>query len=1225
MFFLRKNLYYIVLFCLLVGNNSCKHNNFFNTNKQGKKSHAKVTPLTAQSSNTTDDEAEEKLEASIQFAKHDLKMMRDPALGFVPSQRLLSAYQTQQDIIHQANLSVQDIAWQSLGPNNQAGRSRCIMLDKNDATGNTMFAASVSGGLWKCTNINSTNPTWRPVNDFLDNLAITYIAQDGNNPQIMYLCTGETGYGNIDAVRGLGVFKSVNGGITWAQIPATANSNFYQCFKIAVHPNGNILVGTTKGLFTSTNNGVSFTKVLGAGMGIVNAGSNYCYDIDIDNNGIVFATLYSSIHKSTNGGQTFANGPYLPIFAGRIELEVSKADPNYVYALVELNNKVYGILKSINGATTWSSKPEPVDADINIPATDFSRLQAWYDLAIATDPTDKDVVYIGGINIFKSTNGASNWQQISHWYGGYANQYVHADQHMMLFNPTNPHIMYFANDGGVYRTTNRQAAIPTITDIGNNLATTQFYACAIHPQANKNYFLAGAQDNGTHLFTKNTAQSTYQVTGGDGMFCHIDANEPNIQFTAYQFSNINRSTDGGNNWTTFFETGGSFINPTDYDDVNNIMYLSNGAGSIKRWDDAATGNSFTEFILPIDFYFSTISAIKVSPNNPTTVYVGSDDGKLLRITNANSSNPNFTIITNGIPTGFISCIDVEKGNENHLITTLSNYGVASVWRSTNNGNAWQNIEGNLPDMPIRWALINQLQPTQVLLATELGVWSTDNVAATNVNWVITNSNLANVRVNMLQQRTSDGVIIAATHGRGLFLSASFAPPKADFDAQETPIVQLGAPITLTSTSNGATNWLWHFGDGTTATTETATHTYTAAGVYNVSLTINNGSISTVKNSFVQVLPYLSTPYKLANGGNFETNTNHFGMHAIHSGGWFLGKSNIPEKAGTTSGNNAWVTSLTGNYFNNEVSYLYTPSFNFTNTGLYILKFKGKFSFLPEDGFNVEYTTDSGRNWALVNFGMQASWYNNLNNNPYNINAFSLNTPYFTNAANNFTQYSADVAALAGNKAVAFRFVLKTNSTNTSAGAAIDDFEILSTATILAPNTNNSLTAKLTNYGGLLHWQTNTQPILNCVIERSANNQKFTTIATVNNINTNSLQSYTDTALLQQRTNIVWYKVKINYANNTSAYTNTVQLSAKTNNSNGLIITQNPAQQQLLINSSVAINNVYIVNSIGQNIFAKQYNGQTNITIPLQVPAGNYIVIIQTQNGQQQAKKIYLSH
>ncbi|MCY7292544.1 MAG: hypothetical protein LH615_10230, partial [Ferruginibacter sp.] len=433
--------------------------------------------------NTSNDNEKIPLKDRMDLAwAQEKEMTKDLSLGYVPTNRLISGWEFSKTNTASRAGALNNVNWFELGPKNCGGRTRAVCVDLNDATRKTVFVGSVGGGLWKTTDITQVEPSWQPVNDFFGNVAITSIAQDPLNNQNIYFSTGE-GYGNIDAIRGLGIWKSADAGATWSQLAATNNSNFYYNQKVIVNAAGVLFVSSSAGLFRSANGGSSFTKVLGTGLGIAGAASNFCYDVEVAANGDVYASLNSSLHKSTNGGLAWSAALPIGITASRIEIATAPNDANYVYVLCESGTVVSGIALSTDGGVSFTAKTEPVDADPGTPATDFSRGQAWYDLTIAVDPNNRDAIFVGGIDFFKSGNGGNTWQQISHWYGGFGFQEVHSDMHNIIFNPGSSSIAYFLNDGGIYRTTNAEATIPTLTSKESNYNTTQFYACAMDPTA----------------------------------------------------------------------------------------------------------------------------------------------------------------------------------------------------------------------------------------------------------------------------------------------------------------------------------------------------------------------------------------------------------------------------------------------------------------------------------------------------------------------------------------------------------------------------------------------------------------------------------------------------------------------------------------------------------------------------------------------------------------------
>ncbi len=1001
--------------------------------------------------------------------QQEVEMTKDPALGFVPKDRLIPAYEYKKSL-SKINGPLTNVNWVERGPDNVGGRTRAIMVDPNDGTKNTVYSAGVAGGLWKTTNISASSPNWQPVDDFFGNLAITSLAYDPSNTNIFYFATGE-GYYNADAVRGFGVWKSTDGGGTWNQLSSTTGSNFNYCQKIIVTNSGTVLVATRSGgVQRSTDGGTTWSKVLGSGF---SGASNFAYDIEIAANGDVFASLSGSIHKSTSDGASFGSALTIPISADRIELATAESDANYVYALVELSSVVNGILRTTNGGTTWTSRSEPSDDDTNISATDFSRGQAWYDLTIEVDPNNRDVLYVGGIDLFKSTNSGNTWSQISHWYGGFGYQEVHADQHIILFETGNSDVIYFGNDGGIYRTTNGTAGVPTISRKEFNYNTTQFYACAMHPDALSNHFLAGAQDNGSHKFSTEGINSTVEVTGGDGAFTHIDQDQSQYQWTSYVYSNYRRSTDGGNTFTNInFGNTGRFINPTDYDNSNNRFYGAWSAGRYLYWSNPQSGSSYSSRSVSA-FGGGTVSAVTVSPNTNNRVFFGIGNGRVVRVDNAHLSSLTGTYINSGagMPSGYVSCIAVENGNDNHLLVTYSNYGVNSIWETTDGGTTWTSVEGNLPDMPVRWALFNPTSSSQALIATELGVWSTDNLNGSSTLWGASNTGLANVRTDMLQIRTSDNLVIAATHGRGLFSSDVFTTTTAQFGADKL-ITYIGESIQFTDASYKATSWQWDFGDGNNSILKNPQKSYSTSSKFTVTLTINSGADSQIKTDYIHILPYGGTPYLPADGGNFESNLNSFATENVNGTPFELGNSSVTGKNGTKSGVNSWVTGLTGNYVNNSHSILYTPVYNFATAGTYTIRFWSRFDTENQwDGFRVEYSTNKGSSWNILG-AVSANWYNFANTSQ--ATSFPINEPYFTGNNSTWTEYSTDISSLAGNSNVSFRFVFKSDGSVTSPGVAIDDFQVDGPS-------NNPLPVELVSFTGTfvkdkvrLKWRTETE-------------------------------------------------------------------------------------------------------------------------------------------------------
>ena len=714
----------------------------------------------------------------------------DPATGTVPRERLVVAQQYAQRLV--ADLANQRptagsltlTQWTERGPANIGGRTRALLVDAADPTGNTVWCGSVGGGLWKTTNglAGATATTWQSVDNFFSNLAITTLVADPRNANTMYFGTGE-GFLNADAIRGQGIWKSTDHGVTWMQLASTSGANFQYVQKLLVHPTtGDLYAGTRNGLFRSADGGSTWLKVLGAGTGAV---VDRIGDIEVAADGKLFATAgigqTDGIYRSATGNagswtklNTLTDSGLPTTGYERIELACAPSRARRVYAVMESTTTggILNLYRSDDGGDTWVTMTQPGGT-----AATLASSQAWYDLTLGVSPTNPDLIYAGGLDMWRSTTAGDDpviWTKVSSWTAATTSPgYLHADHHAVVF--ATPDICYFGNDGGVSVSTNAAVAspaTPTFSTRVGGLNITQFYACAVHP-TNVDYFLAGAQDNGTQRFNGAGTVNTTVATGGDGAFCFIDEDEPQYQFTSYVYSQYRRSTNGGTSFsnTNISSTLGSFINPTDYDSRSNAMYGGYGTNAMFRWLNATTTAATTATALPLPGAGS-VTHVTVSPGVLDRVYVGTNSGRVLRVDSAQNVAPRAPIITEikGAFAGSVSAVAVDRTNEQHLVVTYSNYGVVSVWETTNGGTTWRNVEGNLPDMPIRWALFDPADGTRVLLATELGVWATDDLSVSTVSWLPANTGLANVRVDMLRMRTSDKQIAAATHGRGLFTS-----------------------------------------------------------------------------------------------------------------------------------------------------------------------------------------------------------------------------------------------------------------------------------------------------------------------------------------------------------------------------------------------------------------------------------------------------------------------
>lgn len=736
------------------------------------------------------EEKEKKAEGRSEF---EFMRIKDLKTNEIPIERLMTARKVAKRKLRQKD-AIDNINWVERGPNNVAGRTRAIIVDKNDASGNTIWAGAVAGGLWKSTDAGTT---WSNIDDFFSNIAIVSLVQDPSNYNVMYFGTGE-GLGGIDAVRGLGIWKTSNGGASWSQLPATDNNeNFDYVNKLVVDADGVLYAATGSrycnagGIMVSSDGGSNFSKFADPDHCGNTAGPAYhgneCTDVEVATNGHIYAAFgqygdNDGIYKSINSGTSWSLVYTSESNESRIELATAPSDSDVIYALIENTDSggVPKIKKSTDGGVSWVSKATPSFNDCGTIRSDWTRGQDWYDLICAVDPNNSDRVLIGGVDMFSSSNGGNSWTQESLWCGGPS--YMHADQHAMVYDGSSK--VWFGNDGGVYFSPDGGA---NFEFKGNGYNVTQYYAADIHPTAGSNQMLGGTQDNGSHLFNSAGMNSVTTVTGGDGAFCHIDQDNPQMQITSYVYNNYFVTTNGWSSFTEFSQSdNGLFINPTDYDDQSNLLYTSLLPGQIGRWNDpAVAGTSFDAVAL--SGVFDEITAVRVSPNVNNRVYIGTRFGKVYRIDGAHAGVVKTPTLLHTHPSNaYVSCIEIFDGDENHIAYTVSNYGANSVYHTTN-GNAgsptFTSVEGDLPDMPVRWAQFHPVEKDQIFLATELGVWSTNNINGGSTSWSPTNSGLANTRCDMIKCRKSDNTLIVGSHGRGIFTATIVTPSLCDYDAR----------------------------------------------------------------------------------------------------------------------------------------------------------------------------------------------------------------------------------------------------------------------------------------------------------------------------------------------------------------------------------------------------------------------------------------------------------
>ncbi|MBO3700751.1 T9SS type A sorting domain-containing protein [Roseivirga sp. E12] len=757
----------------------------------------------------------------------------DPALQRVPLKRLEEA-RNQIDILGDRSgitrfskaEAQNDLVWNNT-PSNLAGRVRPITIDPDrSSTGPTkLWAGSVTGGLWVNNNAGDASSSWENVQGLPENASISAIAFDPNNSDIMYVGTGES-YTAVNIYResssvGNGIWKSEDHGETWTQLTSTSgfqyvndiviksegdNSVLYTAVVSGVYKGAAFLSNPSDGLFRSVDGGSTWAQVL---PNIPNTDKPYApSDIELDAIGRLFVgtmrnsdlegagvVLYSDNGQDWTVYDEVANTQFDPAsqyYPGRVIIKSAPTDPNRVYAIIsggrmeartgwvrDVGPQSF-LYQSFDQGATWSRLELPDDQ-----GDTWSNI-TWHAADLAINPLDPNTIIIGALNgfIMENTNSIPlrTWTNISRWNAFGSSQFVHADNHTIMYDPMKPDTMFISTDGGVFYSNNIQSSQRGFIEVNKDFNTIQYYTLAISGAANDQYLIAGTQDNST-IRLEDSNLGFYPGSGGDGAYCFIDQDEPDLLMYSSQYNGfrvvwnrnvpLNASNITGRN-------SGLFINPADYDWRTNTLFTNRvGIDIVNNNNNSTTpilrarltNQTVQEQSLNIGVEInSPISNIKVSPyaqSGQSNLFLGTQSGRVYKVINAQGTPSTQEITGVDFPTSNISSIDV-GGSEDELLVTFSNYGVNSVWYTDDGGTTWQSIEGNLPDMPIRWGIFNPLEKRQIYLATELGIWFLDRTEGDNLIWEQEQVGIENVRVDMIKIRQSDGWMVAATHGRGIF-------------------------------------------------------------------------------------------------------------------------------------------------------------------------------------------------------------------------------------------------------------------------------------------------------------------------------------------------------------------------------------------------------------------------------------------------------------------------
>ena len=629
--------------------------------------------------------------------------------------------------------------WQFIGPSvipkgqtygtnliDVSGRVSSIAVDPNNPK--HLLLGAAGGGIWESLD---TGATWTPRTDKMPSLAIGAIAFDPSNAKRVYAGSGE---GNFYANLGAGVYKSIDGGTTWA-VSASAPFLGVGFYGLVVDPQTPTILyaATTNGFYKSTNGGGSWSLKRAA----------KCWAISVHPKGgsvELLATFADGLFVSTNAGNTFAAValPSGPTGAwARLAVDRVTTAPDIAYAFGAAATTAYLWRRA---GTTWTRIA-------SVPALNIN--QAWYDWYVAAPPDNKAQVYLGAIDAFRGTLSGSTWSWTDISTQG--NNSIHPDQHCLTFSPGNSKIIYAGSDGGIFRSTNSGASW---TALNKGLGITEIEYLATDPTTWK-WLMAGTQDNGTVRFTGSTVWE--QIAQGDGGDCAVNQLSPNVVYHSFYDVTLDRSSNKGNTWTDLAPPNVPSLFYPPVEVFGSTVGIGTGSLLVTRtggppWTSVPLGLSAGEFA----------SAMRDVDAN--TILIATTTGRMLKVSWTGAA---WSKVQLASPSPrYISCIAVDPSNPQRFWVTLSQIGGGVVYRSDNAGAAWINCSAGLPGIPMNSVAVDPANYKRVWVAADVGVYETLSLGST---WTAFSNGLPNAMAADLHFHKQDRMLICGMRNRGAWV------------------------------------------------------------------------------------------------------------------------------------------------------------------------------------------------------------------------------------------------------------------------------------------------------------------------------------------------------------------------------------------------------------------------------------------------------------------------
>ena len=762
---------------------------------------------------------------------YEMAMIASPRTGRLPVgiDRFEREFMTRVTSANQSSRTSESaVSWESLGPINVGGRTRALAVDLGDES--IFLAGGISGGVWKSTDAGGS---WKRTSPVSIINSVTCLAQDPTDGyrQNWYFGTGELRGNSARAegapYRGNGIFKSTDNGETWSALPSTQSAGgdlfsegvfdnpFNYAWNMVINPSligeGEIYVAIYGGIVRSVDGGISWQTVLGEDLitspldDLNEAQAPYYTNVVKASNGRLYASLSTTtslaipyegagIYTSSNGVTWVRVVSYTNV--DRVVMDVADQNGNLLYIYATRNDGNFLFQYNRQSGQLIELSDNLPDGE-GIEALDS---QSSYNMVLRVYPDNPNIIFLGGTNLYRSTDGFTSKSNIRH-IGGYhpdgsfeAYDGHHPDQHALVFLPSDSKKLLSGSDGGVRFSSNALADSVIWTTKNNGYVTSQFYAAALSKDRGDFRVVGGMQDNGSYFKPgKNIGVSNWtRLIGGDGAYC---ATTPDSRYwyISFQEANIFRISVNSNNKISAFAqvnpVGGSdylFINPFVLDPNNyNRMYLAGGR-VLWRNDNLLQIPSGVQEPTAYNWFKMTyttgeeqITALDVSLTPANIVYFGNRAGELYKVEDAHEVNGKLTKLAS-LDSGYVSSVSIDPLNADHIMFTYSNYNIQSVFVSKDGGATIEAVGGNLEENTdgsgygpsVRCSKIIPLVDGkyEYFVGTSSGLFRAKTLDGHATKWSQTGEiTIGRSVVRSLDYRPSDGFLLAATHGNGVYI------------------------------------------------------------------------------------------------------------------------------------------------------------------------------------------------------------------------------------------------------------------------------------------------------------------------------------------------------------------------------------------------------------------------------------------------------------------------